>query len=544
MKLSFRLLLVILFIHIICVLPLINPGIPSNHDAQLHTARLAAYYKAFEDGQVVPRWAADLNYRYGTPLFIFYAPLSGYLGSFFHWLGASFEVSYKILIAGAFVLAPVTFYLWMLHLFPPPVAFISALFYGLAPYHFLDLYVRGAISELMFLAIVPLLFLAIERVRKLVSLPTILFAGVIYGILIISQNIMALIFSVVALSYSLIRLSLDRKTIMYLIVIFFTGLSLSAFYWIPAFVEQKYTHSQLFIAKKYTEHFPSPFQLVISPWGYGTDVRKPGGLSPQIGPLYTVIALIGLFLLRKIIKTYKRLTYWALGVLGLAIFFSLRFSSIFWNIIPFMQKFEFPWRFTAVSSFAIAVISAAVFFTLKHKIIHSVAIIFLLLSSITFIASQPFETNSDSYYSSYGSSTDFGAVTPVWTAGDPYENPKHPVEIIGGIGNISDYRRLATRHTFRVNAQTDMSILDNTLYFPGWQARIDGTKTPIEFQNSNHRGLITLNVPQGTHAIEVSFHDSPVRFVANIISIATIVVSLFSYILYKWIKLKGVTSLL
>lgn len=534
MNTSFRFIVLIIFIHVLYVLPLVRPGLPKNHDAELHTARFAAYHKAFAERHIPPRWASDLNYGYGTPLFIFYPPLSGSLGSFLHFLGVHFEVSYKILIASAFIFAPVFFYLFVRQLFPPLPSFVASLFYGLAPYHFLDLYVRGAVAELLFLALVPLLFLAIELLRNKTNVQTALFGGIIYGILIITHNIMALLFSPLALSYGFIRLTRNKKAIAYLVGMFLLGLGLSAFYWIPAVFEQKFTHSSLFIGKKYLEHFPTVGQLVASPWGFGPDVRKPGGLSPQIGILPLVIALTGFLLYKRVGRKNRWLTLWAFGVLCLSIFFSLQMSLPVWTRIGVMQKFEFPWRFTAVSSFACAVLSAVAIYTIKQKIFHFIFIIFLLVASIPFATVPPFESRNDAYYLSYNSSTDFGAVTPVWTAGDPTGYPKQPVEVIAGEGRITEYKRQLVRHVFATDSETEVTILDNTMYFPGWQVTIDGQKVPIQFQDPNHRGLITFIVPKGTHMIDVSFHDSPLRAYANVVSMSTIAVLLLTYFLYKW----------
>jgi hypothetical protein len=534
MNTTLRIIVLIIFIHVVYVLPLAKPGLPKNHDAQLHTARIAAYYKAFADGHIPPRWASDLNYGYGTPLFIFYSPLSGILGSFLHWLGANFEDSYKILIASAFIIAPVSFYLFIRQLFPPWTSFVSSLFYGLAPYHFLDLFVRGAVAELLFLALVPFLFLSIELLRKRATVQRMLLGGCIYGILIITHNIMALLFSAIAVTYGFIRLLGNKRAIVNLCGVFLVGLGLSAFYWMPAYFEQIFTHSSLFIGRKYLEHFPTVGQLVTSPWGFGPDVNKTGGLSPRIGIIPIAISLAGLFLIRRTGKNYRWIMYWAFGVLGLSIIMSLQWSSFLWNRIGIIQKFEFPWRFTAVSSFASAAISAVVLSTVKNRAFHNALITLLLVSSIPLTTVPQFESKNDAYFTSYSSSTDFGAVTPVWTAGDPSRYPKNPVEIIAGIGNITEYTRQSVRHTFTVLAESGITVLDNTLYFPGWQARIDGGKIPIQFQDPNNRGLITFTVPQGLHMIDVSFHDSPVRTIANVISLSTVAVLLLSYFLYKW----------
>jgi len=46
------------------------------------------------------------------------------------------------------------------------IAITASLLYGLAPYHLLDLYVRGAISDSLAFVFIPLVFLAVEKIEK------------------------------------------------------------------------------------------------------------------------------------------------------------------------------------------------------------------------------------------------------------------------------------------------------------------------------------------------------------------------------------------
>src|SRR5258705_9027004 len=66
----------------------ITPKLLHTHDGLVHLPRIAAYFKALLDGQIPVRWAADLNYGYGMPLFNFMYQLPYFIASMLVFLGA------------------------------------------------------------------------------------------------------------------------------------------------------------------------------------------------------------------------------------------------------------------------------------------------------------------------------------------------------------------------------------------------------------------------------------------------------------------------
>src|SRR4051812_8008861 len=126
-------ILLFIFLVFIFLFPLFSHPFYISHDGENHVARFANYYQAFQDGQFPPRWAANFDYGYGLPVFIFFYPLAGYLASLLHIVGISFENAFKLLIGIGFISAIFTFYLWAKIFFSKKVAMIGGLLYGLAP---------------------------------------------------------------------------------------------------------------------------------------------------------------------------------------------------------------------------------------------------------------------------------------------------------------------------------------------------------------------------------------------------------------------------
>ena len=515
-------------IHFVFLFPLFKTGIFDTHDGQLHIARIAAYDKAITDGQFPVRWAANLNYNYGSPLFIFYYPLPYMLGTLVHRIGFDFTDSFKILLGLAFVFAPASFYLWMKTLVSSRIAAVSALVYGLSPYHFLDLFVRGAIGELFAFVSVPIVLLGIEKIYNRDFKVGFLLVSSFYAILILSHNAFALLFSAVIIFYALLRLR-ETKQWLVLSAAILLGLGVTAHFWLPSMIEQKYSHVELFTSTKYLDNFPKLGQLIWSPWGLGKEVTKSGGLSPQIGPIQILMVFLSLCFLKRI-KGNRWLFWFGITLFIAGIYFSLDASIFIWNHVTFLKRFEFPWRFTGLISFAAAIMSA---FLLMHKPNN---IVLLAISSGLILLAIPLTRTAqninypDSFYETYDHSTDFGGASTIWTAGDPFAYPKSSIEIISGNAFISKYQRQSTRHTFSVHAATDSKILDNTLYYPGWKAYVDNREIPIQFQDSNHRGLITFDVPKGESKVKVFFEETTFRKIADIISILSVIVLMVIFV--------------
>lgn len=515
-------LIYVLFIAVIFIFfsssLLFNNKIFITHDSEPQIVRIGAFYKSLMDGQIPPRWAGDLNFGFGDPALIFFFPLQGYLGSFFHIIGFSLQDSYKAIMILSFVLAPVFFYLWLRFKFDRPTCFVAALFYGLSPYHFLDIFVRGQLGEMLAFVFIPLVFLSIERIKKNQNIGNVFIGALFYFLLILSHNILSLIFSFIFAFY-IILLNFGKIKII-LINSFFLllGLFLSAFFWLPALFEAKFINSKLFVAGMYNDHFIKLSNLIHSEWGYGSYINSQGGLAPQIGIFHFLFFVFSFFAFIKFKTERKKILFWFFIAL-LSIFMTTSFSSFIWNKSHIIQQFQFPWRLMALASFAIAVLIPYGLLAINKKF-YPVIILTVIVLSFPYSKANGWTHKSDKFYFNYpGTAAYHGEATTIWVAGDESNFAKNQVEIVSGEGEVRDVVKKSNKHIFQINAKTDVEILDNTVYFPGWSVISNGKKIPIEFQNSNHRGFVTFRLPEGSHKVNVLFKESPVRFISNVISL-------------------------
>ncbi len=515
--------------------PLFHFGIYITHDGEANIARFAAYFKAFSDLQFPPRWAGDLNFGYGSPVFIFYYPLPGYISSALHLFGISFADTFKIIMGVSFILNGLFFYLWSKKIFRKDVALITSIIYAFSPYHLLDMYVRGDVAEILALSIIPLVFLSIEKFIEKKGYLWLLRGGFFYALLILSHNGISLTFTPLFIIYCFFRAK-NMKILFNLSLIFILGLCLSAFFWIPAIMESSFVNAKLFIGDNFKSNFLNFNQIVFSKWGFGPDVNSPGGLAPQIGIVYISSLIISSLIFLRNLKKERLFGFWICAFI-VTIFMTTSYSFIFWKNINTLKLLEFPWRFIAVASFTA---SAAIGYLLnltKNKIILFSVLLVFLISVVPFIKTEDYEIKSDSFYNEYPYTTYFhGEASSVWTAGDFSENAKNQFEVISGRAKILNINKKSALHTFLIDADNNTRILDNTVYFPGWRVSIDNKKVPIEFQDINHRGLITFSVPEGKHLINIRFEESLLRLLADIISVVALILFILGFVFRKKIK--------
>lgn len=524
--------ILIIAISFIFLLPLFESGFLVGHDNRPQVARIASRILAIQDGQFPIRWAGNLNYGYGHPGFIFFYSLSGYLGALFYFLGFSLENAYEILLGLTFILAPIFFYMWSSQLFQKRIAFVAALIYALSPYSFLDMYVRVHLGELASLALAPLVVFFIERNFKKISALNIIGGTVAYTLFIHSHSILSLIFTFIFFGYILFRSGFKKGLLLSNLGILALGLLSSFYFWAPALYEGKYINSKIFVTDWYKDHFLNFYNIIYSRWGFGSNVNEKGGLSAQIGPLHVTFVTLSLLLLKKL-KYKSTVLFWII-VFILGIFMSTSLSDFLWNRIHLLQQFQFPWRFTAVSCFSASVLAGYVLTFFNNKKIEAISLVILLVLAFPMAKVWKNESKGNNYYFNYpGTGAYHNEATTVWVAGDAYQYPKNRVEIINGKGKISNYKRKSQLHSFNVNSDTEIKVLDNTVYFPGWRVEVDGKKVPIEFQDINHRGLITFDVQKGSHQVNVKFGESPVRFFADIVSVGTVFLVLMIFFFRK-----------
>lgn len=521
MKTNYWLILLIIF-GCLGSFDLFHIGYPLTHDGDVHLLRLTNFYVSLSEGIWIPRWAANVNWGYGQPVFEFFYPLPSYLGSLLHLLGLSFANSLKLLLGCSLLLSGCTMYLYLRQLTSRLGAFFGAFLYMFAPYRFVDIYVRGDVGESLALVFVPLVFYLMTVTVRNKNKYVLLLAGFSLALLILCHNIVSLMTLPFILFWGIYLWYTNKKTkqaLFSLISIVVIGFILSAFFWIPGLFEAKYTLKDIVTKGEYASRFVSFFSLFYGSWSYGGS----GAFTVQLGIIQWVVS-IGSLCIILLRKTRGKFLISALLVYTLiAIFLMLPISSIIWSHILLLQNFQFPWRFLVVTIFSTAVLGGLFIdhFPKKSQLyVVIVCISICLIAENSYWHAKSYVSRPDSMFGGiFKGPSDTGESSPIWGIRFMESGYIHPLEVLDGNASILVGKRTTTRHEYAVLARQDTRLMENTLYFPGWHILVDGQEVPVEFQDELHRGIITFDIPQGRHTVSVIFTDTKMRKTADYISL-------------------------
>lgn len=509
----YKWLLIVLLPAIFAARALFAGGYIPTHDGEYHLIRFYEFAKMLSAGNFFPRWASTLNSGYGVPLFNFHYPFPNYIGSLYHFLGASFPDAVKLVLATGFLSAVSFCFLWLSKIFDKRSAALGTIVFSFIPYWFVDIYVRGAVGEVLGIAFVMVALCSIER-KWATGL------ALAVGFLMISHNIMSLIFLPVLFLYLIIR---QRSFIPFLLL----GISLASYFWIPAIFEKQYVMGLNTV--NFRDHFPYLLQLVFPFWGTG--FSQPGQpadeMSFQIGLLPLLVLLTGVVLLLK--KNTKdtdekrSLALFFLAVCCIAFFLMLENSTVFWELIPLLSYVQYPWRLLSEFLPATAFIAAYTAFRIKHIAYSILIIIGAVLFAYSYTKPVTYAPRSDAYYLSRSNFTDGtssmgNTFSTRWTDWKS-QRPKEKVELIDGKGSISSVIDKPGNMQFTVIVSTPSGIRINTLYYPGWEVMIDHKKVPIDYLKD---GTLTFSVNPGRWDVVAHFRETPLRKIADSISIISL----------------------
>ena len=538
-------LLLVIFLGLLACRDLFRPGYYPMHD-DLQVARIYQMDKCLKDGQIPCRWVPDMGYGYGYPLYNFYPPLPFYLGEIVHLSGFSYIDSVKFIFILGMVLSGVFMYLLAKEFWGKLGGLVSATFYIWAPYHAVNLYVRGAMNEYWAITFFPLIFWAIYKIikngKKYIPLLAISFTG-----LLLSHNIMSMLFAPLMGAWAIFLILWEKKKIFSfdkndfkkiknLTLGVFWGVGLSLFFILPALVEKSLIHVEtMFMGYfNYLAHFVSISQLFLSRfWGYGASVWGPGDEMPfQIGFLHWGVGLLvlGLFLRLWIKKKDRRffMVTFFMTIFLTASFLAHSRSGLFWKIISPLEYLQFPWRFLALVIFSLSFVCGGLLSFVKgarRQFLSALLIVGVVVLSFNYFKIEKVIDirDQEKIFSEKGRQriyTDaifdylpkYAPMPPTSPAPD-FVIDRNSLEEIGMIKleKGSNWRR------FYSNFEKDREIIIPQYYFPGWKVWIDEKQADIGYEDD--LGRIVISVPSGEHEIYLRLTNTPVRTWANLISL-------------------------
>ncbi len=369
----------------------INGGVNLEHDTLFHLSRIEGLAHSLQEKNWLPRIYPYKNggYGYGSPLF--YSDLFLLLPALLMLWGIKVAVAYKLLLLLFTFLSALTMALCLKKLtsfvFAP---YLGAFLYLFCNYRITDVYVRGALGEVMALAFLPLIpwsvYCLIQKENKTATaLMTIAFSG-----LILTHNISFLLGCLMMGALLLINFRLlwekDSRNALFKAILLVFGLT--AFFTLPM-LEQLLDHTM--IVHLYGSS-SALAETALCAWQFFINQTIFGLAGNSGDPMTIMVTNPGWFLtfapLTDLLIPYRKKTAeprFIRQCLILGGLFLASCSAILpWEHMAFCSILQFPWRLMTCAVVLLCIPAAISPFVLFQKPVwvFSVSLSFSLINAI------------------------------------------------------------------------------------------------------------------------------------------------------------------
>lgn len=526
-----------------------TPGYFNMHD-DLQPMRIYEMEKCFSDGQIPCRWVPDMAWGYGQAMFNFYSALPYYLGILIRILTPlSILATIKMLFAISIIASTVGMYLLAKEFWGKMGGFLAAILYTYAPYHAVDVYVRGAMAEAFALAILPFLWLFIYKIIEKPSYKWDIFGGVSIAALLTTHNISTMIYFPFTALWALFWLAKFKKVknVIPLGISGLLGFGLASFFILPVIFEKPLIQSG-FLTADYSDfraHFVSLNQLFFSRfWGDGPSVFGTNdGMSFQIGwphwwIVFILVPIAFLWLRRKEKRLSAVLIFSFLGLFLFSAFLTHSRSIFFWLNVPMIEFVQFPWRFLGLAIFFLSFVSGAlgnIWRILSIPLVALIIFVTILFNVKYFIpVIYSFEVTDQEKLSGEAFKLQQKAAIldylPKTARKAPESEAFNEPMFLEGSGEIDNFQVSTNRFSFDAQIDEKSELEVPVMYFPGWVLIIDNKIVKPDIHGDY--GLISMTLERGNYLIRGRFINTPIRAFANTLTVITFIGLIASAVVY------------
>ena len=543
-------LTVIVLLGLLLTSPLLLTTCSGGHDIYHHLIFSHHFSSQLLQGELYPRWLLNMNGGFGSPTFFFYPPVPYYLTAIFSWLPEQSLLGCTPLgvsISTARILSGITTYYWCRELTRSASALGLALLYMVLPYHFLiDLYIRFSFAEFWSFAWMPLILYCSRRVNHgdRWAIPALALS---LALLIGTHLPTFLIFMPILLGYCLLAVTTTSRLIAFTRngLGILLGVGLAAIYWLPAMTTQEYVSMpSMYVGfMHYSNGFLTSWPTPERGWTF----RR-----------YLMVVTVGSCLLGLLAWWWSRRYlapeirnksgYW-LVVAVLSLGMTLPWSKPIWDLLPMLQKVQFPWRFNAVLTVAAITLFAFAATTLRALVLHGrgyliriwALLLVALLATQLLVGIEPMffdRLNASDIQKALQISRSPLEYRPRWVPLDQFS--KESVSRLGASTPQLQSNQPALRwqmvtwapRQIRLNISTPQAgtLTLHQYFYPGWIAQRVGLPQPLPLQPSRE-GLIQIHVPSGDYQLTVTLAPLPEelagRWISALALLATLLLAFF-----------------
>ncbi len=516
------------------------PGLPRFTDADLYEYRSLEVARLVRSGIWYSRWAPDLNYALGSPLFNYVAPLPHYLTGYDQAITEITPVeSVKLALCLSIIAATAGMFLFVRQRWGSRAGVLAALIYLYSPPISLTLpFLQGDLAPLMALSILPWVLWAFDRLWKAPVRRAILLATLLLAALILTDSRIAFL-GVILLLVSLA--SARKESYRYAVIAIVSAIGITAYFWLPALLERASIHWESVAMPPYAGPIPLQDSLASIPRFAAQMLNAPVyrgmGVGTVILGLFGAGTLLWQALRKKLAK--DKLVFLIAGL----VFFLLSTPLFYW-LWPSPQEFLplLPYHALMFAIFCFAVVGAQSVYWLdgvneRWRTMGLITLCFLpaiLSLPIIYLPELPTTTQDVTYLTALsdelngyqiGTFRD-GLLLPSDESALPEPATDLKAELQAGtfirLGrqaasasdiNILEHGLLHEVYYFQSSGTTTYQFY--ALDFPGWRVSVDGQTQPIQ---RSEEGLVSINVPPNGHELELRMEGTPLHALAWMIS--------------------------
>jgi hypothetical protein len=518
----------------VLVMPVYLIGFPDGYDLGQHILFAERYGGAIADGQLIPSWAGNDNFGFGSAGIRFYPPLAHYFLALTKTAVGGWYTTIFLNVLFWMVLGCWGMYLWLRYTLDPRMSLLGAALYGIVPYHLFQIYQTVLYAEFAAAALLPFCFLFAHRVVTRPRWVDVVGFGIAYGLLLLTHIPTSLIASIGLGVFALCSASAGNRVraLSRFVIGAALGGSAAAFYLVRMATELSWIkhNSDQYYREGYYSYSQYFFPMFLS----SADQYK----EKLLWHLDIQIILISLLLVPSIIVAVRLFSKNGKGPAGTApvvaaavsgvfcLFMLSSLSSAVWKVATPLQKIQFPWRWLsllslfATASFVYACSHMrdrlASWSRLGFYLVGSVILVFSLFDITQNIlqSGQLAPDKFDEKVAKIYREQSCECWWPVWAREAALQN-KERVATDGRDFEVLEWT--AEHRAIRLSGSAIPTVVRlATFYYPHWEARANGSSIPID---KDENGAMTVNAPAEETTLEISFEEPQKVTVARYFSV-------------------------
>jgi hypothetical protein len=554
---------ILLTLTTIIFIPVFRRGLPTGIDSDRHFRWAIQFSESLkEPGVFYPRWLASANNNQGSPVTLYYPPLSFYAVAFFKLFINDTQTALIWSCWLALLLSGFSMFVFARSFFSIRFSLLAAAFYLLAPYHLFDLFQGSSLAEFWSFVFVPLIFDATYRIVKTRSLKAVAYLALSYALSLFTHVPITFI---VTLSLPIFALCLTRnlKTLLQIAAGLLLGAGISAIFLASVAFEREYVPINAVLKQDYTQYFlfdharrarkTRLFSQNIDDFVIYTETADIRFLiyTEQIGwPLLLlfVIATVVLLFNRKPFGNLFKRHLWLIGsgmLTALGLLMTSKISSPLWRAVEYFRYLQFPSRWLVIATAGISIVVAAAFGMLSAKkkshlvyaALLTLAIIVNLLVSGFAIGRAPHDSQA---FDPARLRRETPEYRPIWWDKELHEEEElSPCTVANGKAEVRAVVAGGIHQEYELKVSEAAVLNFRTLYFPSWVAHTNGRKLPIIPSDTGH---IQIQVEPGEYPLALDFDDTRPRFFGEIISAISLLCAIALLLIPHLRKKPGIKS--